>query len=70
MKFVLSETEVQKLDEWLKEHNLTCPYASSRRQGAIGNRLTYSFTPTTLGTISSVKCACGTTEILTNLDEL
>ena len=68
MKFALSETEVQKMNEWLKEHNLTCPHASGRRQGAIGGRLTYSFTPTSLGTFSSVLCACGARELFTDLD--
>lgn len=27
--------------------------------GAIGGALTYSFTPTTLGVVIKVKCACG-----------
>lgn len=70
MKFVLSETEVQKIDEWLKEHDKACPHASGRRQGAIGGRLTYSFTPTSLGTFSSVLCACGAREMITDLSEV
>ena len=28
-------------------------------QGAIGGRITWSFTPTGLGTICEVSCACG-----------
>lgn len=70
MKFVLSETEVKKMNDWLKSHNETCPNAGSKKQGAIGGRLTYYFTPTTLGVFSSVKCVCGAEEFLTDLDEV
>lgn len=70
MKFVLSENEIKKLNGWLLEHDKTCPNAGSKNQGAIGGRLTYSFTPTSLGTFSGVKCACGAQETLTNLSEV
>ena len=64
MKFALSETEVQKKNDWLKKHNKTCPNAEHKNpeyknQGTIGGRLTYSFTPTSLGTFSKVRCVCG-----------
>lgn len=42
--------------EWCEEHKKFCKIKST---GAIGGRYTYSFTPTGLGVISTVKCACG-----------
>lgn len=57
--FTVDGEELDLLQEWLKKHNEECPYASPKRQGAIGGRLTYMFTPTSIGTIATVKCACG-----------
>lgn len=70
INFALSKDEVQKMNAWLKQHNETCPNAGSKKQGAIGGRLTYYFTPTTLGVFSSVKCVCGAEELLTDLDQV
>lgn len=70
MKFALSKDEIQKMNKWLKEHNKTCPNAGPKNQGAIGGRLTYSFTPTSLGTFSNVRCTCGAQEHLTDLDSI
>lgn len=47
MKFKLETEELKKLNEWIKK----LPKASS---GAIGGRLTYSFTPTSLGMVIKV----------------
>lgn len=58
-QFALSEIEIQKKNDWLKEHSKTCPkvdYTSTRDPDG---SLTYSFTPTSLGTFSSVRCVCG-----------
>jgi hypothetical protein len=55
MKFELPEEKLEEFEKWRKEHE--CPYANN--QGAIGGRLTYNFTPTSLGVICKVKCACG-----------
>jgi len=54
--FSLDATQKEKLAVWIKEHDKTCPYAV--KQGAIGGRLTWTFTPTSLGLVSRVKCAC------------
>jgi len=57
--FELSEQEQQDFDEWKVEHNKTCKFADPMSQGAIGGRLSFQFTPTSLGMITKVKCACG-----------
>ena len=54
MIFELCSEEIKKLNEWDK-HECTV----KNNQGAIGGRLTFFFTPTSLGTIIKVKCGCG-----------
>lgn len=44
MKFELTENELKKIENFIKKGKNECA-------GAIGGRYTYSFTPTTLGTI-------------------
>jgi hypothetical protein len=56
MEFCFTEEEEIKYKVWLLEHNKTC---SAKDVGAIGGRMTFQFTPTSLGVISQVKCACG-----------
>lgn len=51
-----TEEEVEELLKWASAHYETC---SIKGQGAIGGRYTYSFTPTSIGTICMIKCACG-----------
>ncbi len=55
--FHLDADQKRNLSEWLTIHDVTCVYATN--QGASGGRLCYSFTPTTLGLVTEVKCACG-----------
>jgi hypothetical protein len=57
--FQLDKDEQKLFNEWLEEHDKTCPFKRPENQGAIGGRLTYCFTPTSLGVATSVKCACG-----------
>jgi len=64
--FSLDPKELEKRKEWEENHNLTCPYTSY--SGAIGGRLTFSFTPTSLGVIAKIKCACGEETDLTDYD--
>ncbi len=56
MTFDLDQTELAKLNAWLKEHDRTCRLA--QYAGAIGGRLTYSITPTSLLPVVKVHCAC------------
>lgn len=62
--FIVDEKEAAKMAAWLDEHNKTCPFyddgtSPSSPSGAIGGRLTYCFTPTGLGVITILRCACG-----------
>jgi len=57
--FNLNKEQLSKYTEWIKEHNKTCKYTDPMKQGAIGGRITFSFTPTGLGTLVQVKCMCG-----------
>jgi len=59
----LDEVEIKKLIDWQTEHDTVCPYYDDgtgpvSKSGAIGGRTMYSFTPTSIGTIASVKCCC------------
>lgn len=47
----------KKYEEWRKIHK--CQFINPNSVCAIGGRLTFSFTPTSLGCISKVKCVCG-----------
>jgi hypothetical protein len=64
--FGLNNDERKALNNWLGEHDTTCTYA--RNQGASGGRLTYQFTPTSLGMITTVHCTCGAHVDVTNYD--
>lgn len=54
MYLYLDKEQREKLDSWDKNHN--CEFKGY--SGAIGGRLTYCFTPTSLGTIVVVECEC------------
>jgi hypothetical protein len=72
-KFSFSDNDNEKINIWDKHHKNTCKYFDDGSEicnpvGAIGGRLTYSFTPTGLGLITSVECACGEKLNLTDFD--
>ncbi len=67
MKFELNEDEFEKYTLWNSEHIKICPLYNM--SGAIGGRLSFIFTPTSLGVITIVKCACGEEKTLTNFNE-
>lgn len=48
MRFEITEKQQERINNWLKGKDL------SVYTGAIGGRLTYSFTPTSLGIIEKV----------------
>lgn len=55
--FTLDKKQFNEVQNWMKEHK--CKFKSQWDLGAIGGRFTYQFTPTSLGAICKVKCACG-----------
>lgn len=57
--FRIDVGEMRQLNEWLGDHEKTCPIAAGKITGAIGGALTYSFTNTSLGQICKIRCACG-----------
>ncbi len=57
--FQLGEYERKALTVWLGEHDKTCKFADRSKQGACGGRLTYCFTPTSIGMVTKIECACG-----------
>lgn len=65
MEFCLTEEEENKYRVWIKEHNETCPIKYS---GAIGGKITFQFTPTSLGLITKVICGCGKELNLTDFE--
>ena len=67
--FKLDDRDNKEFSKWKKEHDKTCKFADLMNQGAIGGRFTYSFTPTGLGCIVTVKCGCGEELNLTHEEE-
>lgn len=63
MEFKIILEEKDKLDAW--EYNHPCEFTNKMNQPAAGGRLTFSFTPTGLGTIKKVRCECGAEKDLT-----
>lgn len=57
MLFSIPKEKVIKFNDWNNKHKEKCPLYM--KDGAIGGRLTFTFTPTGLGEIVKVKCACG-----------
>ena len=55
--FDLVAFEVEQINEWIKEHDKTCPYANTFIP-PVGNRFTYCFTPSSIGNFITVKCVC------------
>lgn len=72
MKFELTKVELERFQNWKTEHDKTCslvptednPFAS----GAIGGRISYHFTPTSIGLGVRVSCACGSEENVTDYE--
>lgn len=65
--FTLTSEELTKLREWEGSHTCILRDASGETYvGAIGGSLTYTFTPTGIGTITKVSCECGSILDLTD----
>ena len=67
MEFKLNEKDSEKIKTWFEEHS--CEFSRQGAYlGAIGGRITYLFTPTSLGTVVKVRCACGEEIDITEYD--
>ena len=66
MRYELDPDQIVKEQTWNREHKKTCKVYNN--QGAIGGRLTYTFTPTGLGIVTRVECACGEKYDLTDYE--
>ena len=51
--FPISEKESENISNWIRSHN--CPDANCK----CGSQLTYTFSPTSIGTFGEVQCSCG-----------
>jgi hypothetical protein len=54
--FLLSVEVYDKMGVFVNEHDIK---HAGQGSGAVGGRYTFEFTPTSLGTIQKVLCACG-----------
>ena len=64
MNFELSKEQIEKIREWDNPKtghkcSLQSNEFSDKYVGAIGGHLSYTFIPTGLGNVVTVKCACG-----------
>lgn len=62
--FPISEKEEKRIEEWKKKHDkevhgITTLDQRLRAGGCIGGRYKYTFIPTSIGIIGSIKCNCG-----------
>lgn len=63
--FPISETEQQRLDEWITNHELQKHPRPENgvlfKNRAAGGSYTYLFTPTSIGVVGRIECSCGET---------
>ena len=57
--FKLTPEEVKDIEKWKNEHTKEFHDNNEKYAGRFGGQFTYAFTPTSLGMIGKVKCACG-----------
>ena len=58
--FVLNEKETKVIANWIENHNKEF-HNSKLHYTGIGGTFSYTFTPTSLGTIGEITCICGQT---------
>ena len=61
--FGLTPRQLLKANKFVSAHSCDLPYA-----GAVGGKITYSFTNTSLGQIILISCACGADVDLSDYD--
>lgn len=56
--FPISQEEKDAITKWETEH-IKNKHNNNHYAGAIGGRFLYTFIPTSIGTIGTIKCSCG-----------
>lgn len=56
--FTIEDEQLEKLRNWKAQH-IVEKHGGSSYAGAIGGRYTYIFTPTSIGSVKTVRCSCG-----------
>ena len=71
MQFFIPKEDEKEIQSWVKSHDckLGIDEFGQKKVGAIGGELTFSFTPTGLGPIITVTCACGEELDLTHSED-
>ena len=62
--FDLTPEQIKTIDAWAYDHDCPITY-----EGASGGKITYQFTPTSLGTVEKAVCTCGEECDVTEYDE-
>lgn len=52
--FELTNEQNKQISSWIVSHNCPITY-----EGSIGGKITYAFTPTSLGVVEKAICGCG-----------
>ncbi len=52
--FDLTTEQRKTINEWVDDHDCPITY-----EGASGGKITYQFTPTSIGMVEKAVCACG-----------
>jgi hypothetical protein len=69
---IYNEDEEKQIKEWNRKHDRKCPILKNHKDkttspyGTIGGGRTYTFTPTSIGTIMTIECACGEEFVIDN----
>lgn len=69
MRFKINDYEVAEYKKWLTQHDKECPLLLNNIHGTIGGRISFIFTPTSLGVAFTVKCACGASKECTDVND-
>ena len=56
--FPISKEDDDRIKKW-KEKHIKTKHNNNSYAGAIGGRFSYTFIPTSVGTIGTIKCSCG-----------
>ena len=68
-EFTIDDKEYEVYRDWFNKHNESCKLKNPNNQTTIGGRITFSFTPTGLGTVITVECACGEKVNVTDIED-